>query len=87
MIHLELIAEDGTTFHNGTDSAGHFHLPEFEEGRNLSAIVYASNTRGRSEAKIMHLQMLTPLSASGDFLSDLYQLLSKELCFVPADEF
>ncbi|KAJ2954077.1 hypothetical protein O0L34_g2292 [Tuta absoluta] len=63
-VHLELVDSDGTVRHNASDGAGHFHLPGVEEGRNLSARVYASNSRGRSDTTTMHLQIMTPLSAS-----------------------
>ncbi|XP_049885268.1 hemicentin-2-like [Pectinophora gossypiella] len=63
-VHLELVDSDGTVLYNVSDPAGHFHLPDVEEGRNLSAVVYASNVRGRSDSRTMHLQIMTPLSAS-----------------------
>ncbi|XP_039764027.1 uncharacterized protein LOC120636557 [Pararge aegeria] len=63
-IHLELLNPDGTLVHNISNVAGHFHLPDIEDDRNLTATVYASSSRGRSETKNLHLQTITPLSAS-----------------------
>ncbi|CAB3248479.1 unnamed protein product [Arctia plantaginis] len=64
IVHLEILDEEGTVLHNVSDTAGHFHLPDVEEERNLTAVVYASSSRGRSEAKIIHLQTMKPLTAS-----------------------
>ncbi|CAG5003373.1 unnamed protein product [Parnassius apollo] len=64
VIHLELFSGDGTLLHNVSNAAGHFHLPDVEEDRNLTAFLYASNVRGRSLTKTIYLQTITPLSAS-----------------------
>ncbi|CAG4942848.1 unnamed protein product [Colias eurytheme] len=64
VVYLELLNTDGTVIHNVSNAAGHFQLPDMEDERNLTAVVYASNSRGRSEPKTLHLQTITPLSAS-----------------------
>lgn len=66
-IHLELLGMDGTVFHNITNAAGHFLLPDIEDDRNLTALVYASSPRGRSKTRTVHLQTITPLSPSGPY--------------------
>ncbi|CAH0577829.1 unnamed protein product [Chrysodeixis includens] len=63
-VHLEVLDEEGTALHNVSDPAGHFHLPHIQEDRNLTAVTYATNDRGRSAAKTIHLQTMKPLSAS-----------------------
>nr|XP_032527562.1 uncharacterized protein LOC116777888 [Danaus plexippus plexippus] len=63
-IHLELLGMDGTVFHNISNAAGHFLLPDIEDDRNLTALVYASSPRGRSKTRTVHLQTITPLSPS-----------------------
>ncbi|VVC86136.1 unnamed protein product [Leptidea sinapis] len=65
IIFLELLNANGVVIHNTSNAAGHFHLPDIEDDGNLSAVVYASSSRGRSEAKTLHLQTITPLAASG----------------------
>ncbi|XP_050684032.1 uncharacterized protein LOC126978947 [Leptidea sinapis] len=64
IIFLELLNANGVVIHNTSNAAGHFHLPNIEDDGNLSAVVYASSSRGRSEAKTLHLQTITPLAAS-----------------------
>ncbi|XP_072930848.1 neural cell adhesion molecule 1-like isoform X1 [Epargyreus clarus] len=64
-VYLELQNAAGKNVYNASNAAGHFLLPDVDD-RNLSATVYASNTRGRSEARTMHLQTITPLSVSGN---------------------
>nr|XP_026500279.1 uncharacterized protein LOC113403871 [Vanessa tameamea] len=64
IIHLELLNTDGTIFQNVSNGAGHFHLPDIDDNKNLTALVYASSSRGRSETKTVHLQTITPLSPS-----------------------
>ncbi|XP_050360826.1 uncharacterized protein LOC126780399 [Nymphalis io] len=64
IIHLELHNSDGSIFQNISNGAGHFHLPDVDDTRNLTALVYASSSRGRSETKTVHLQTITPLSPS-----------------------
>ncbi|XP_075991017.1 uncharacterized protein LOC142986413 isoform X2 [Anticarsia gemmatalis] len=63
-VHLEILDEEGTPLHNVSDAAGHFHLADVEEQRNLTAVVYCSSARGRSEPKVLHLQTMKPLTAS-----------------------
>ncbi|XP_013183567.1 uncharacterized protein LOC106129522 [Amyelois transitella] len=63
-IHLELLSSDGTVSLNVSDTAGHFQLPDNDEETNITAVVYASNARGRSEVKTIHLHTLKPLVAS-----------------------
>ncbi|CAH2035741.1 unnamed protein product, partial [Iphiclides podalirius] len=64
VIHLELYSSDGALLHNVSNAAGLFHLPDVEEDNNLTAILYASNVRGRSISKTMYLQTISTLSAS-----------------------
>ncbi|XP_041986455.1 uncharacterized protein LOC121738461 [Aricia agestis] len=64
MIHLELLTSDGTLIHNVSNQAGHFSIPDGDDERNMTAVVYASSSRGRSEKRVLHLQTITPLSAS-----------------------
>ncbi|CAH2103669.1 unnamed protein product [Euphydryas editha] len=63
-VHLELHNSDGTVFQNVSNEAGNFHLPDIDDNKNLTALVYASSSRGRSETKTVHLQIITPLSPS-----------------------
>ncbi|XP_047525061.1 uncharacterized protein LOC125062876 [Pieris napi] len=63
-VYLELLNADGTLVHNISNTAGQFQLPDIEDERNLTAVVYAANSRGRSEPKTLHLQTITPISAS-----------------------
>ncbi|KPJ09089.1 Nephrin [Papilio machaon] len=64
IIHLELFGSEGGLLHNVSNSAGHFHLSDMEEDNNLTAILYASNNRGRSSSKTMYLQAASTLNAS-----------------------
>ncbi|XP_045458453.1 uncharacterized protein LOC123668804 [Melitaea cinxia] len=64
IVHLELLNSDGTVFQNVSNGAGNFYLPDIIDNRNLTALVYASSSRGRSEAKTINLQNITPLSSS-----------------------
>ncbi|KAG6444653.1 hypothetical protein O3G_MSEX003492 [Manduca sexta] len=63
-VHLELLDEDGALLHNISDPAGHFQLPSVTDDRNLTALVYATSERGRSETTTMHLNSFKPLTAS-----------------------
>nr|XP_037869560.1 synaptogenesis protein syg-2 [Bombyx mori] len=63
-VHLEIVDESGKLLHNVTDPAGHFHVTDIEDERNLTAFVYASNVRGRSQSRIMRLQSMKPLTSS-----------------------
>ncbi|KAM3968480.1 cell adhesion molecule DSCAML1 [Aphomia sociella] len=63
-VHLELLSSDGTLLQNVSDTAGHFNLADAEDDRNVTAIVYASNSRGRSEVKTIYLHTIKPLTAS-----------------------
>ncbi|XP_053624056.1 uncharacterized protein LOC128682985 isoform X2 [Plodia interpunctella] len=64
IIHLEVVSADGAVVYNVSDTAGHFQLPDVDEDRNLTAVAYASNARGRSELNTIHLHTLKPLVAS-----------------------
>ncbi|XP_063634530.1 hemicentin-2-like [Cydia splendana] len=59
-VHLVVRDATGTVVTNASDAAGHFQLAL--AGRNLSAVVYASNSRGRSEEVELQMQN-TPTSA------------------------
>ncbi|KAJ0184023.1 hypothetical protein K1T71_000446 [Dendrolimus kikuchii] len=63
-IHLELMDANGALLNNMSDPAGDFNLSYIDEDLNMTAVVYASSVRGRSESKIMHLQTMKPLTAS-----------------------
>ncbi|XP_026762633.3 hemicentin-1-like [Galleria mellonella] len=63
-VHLELLSEDGTLLQNVSDPAGHFQLPNMEDDQNVTAVVYASNIRGRSDVKTMPLNSYKPLNSS-----------------------
>ncbi|XP_059055343.1 carcinoembryonic antigen-related cell adhesion molecule 5-like [Achroia grisella] len=64
IVHLELLSSDGVLLRNVSDPTGHFHLPDVEDDLNMTAVVYSSSSRGRSEPKTLYLQSITPLSNS-----------------------
>uniref|UniRef100_A0A2A4K4V5 Ig-like domain-containing protein n=1 Tax=Heliothis virescens TaxID=7102 RepID=A0A2A4K4V5_HELVI len=63
-IHLEVLDEEGTPIRNVTDVAGHFFLPDMVFARNMTAVLYATNSRGKSAERVISLQSLEPPPAS-----------------------
>ncbi|PZC74615.1 hypothetical protein B5X24_HaOG207406 [Helicoverpa armigera] len=63
-VHLEVLDEDGTPVRNVTDVAGHFFLPDIVYSRNMTAVLYATNSRGKSVDNVIALQSLKPPPAS-----------------------
>lgn len=66
--HLELYDMKGHSLQNATDDDGQFYLPEVADDKNITLVIYATNVRGRSQTKTLHLATLAPTLALGIFL-------------------
>ena len=62
MMHLDIVDEEGTVLKNATDEAGHFYLPNINDSQNMTAVLYVTNSRGRSRHRAIYLHSLIPVS-------------------------
>ncbi|XP_068621869.1 nephrin-like [Battus philenor] len=58
VVHLELFSSEGALLHNLSSVAGVFQLHDAVPDGNLTAILYSSSSRGRSQPKTIHLQTI-----------------------------
>ncbi|KAJ8737952.1 hypothetical protein PYW08_000547 [Mythimna loreyi] len=69
MVHLDIVDDDGTRIKNVSDQAGHFFIPNIIDKQNITAVLYASNSRGKSKEQTIYLQSLTPISDANNIES------------------
>ncbi|KAJ8736842.1 hypothetical protein PYW07_000113 [Mythimna separata] len=72
MIHLDIVDEDGTRIKNFTDRSGHFFIPNIVNKKNITAVLYATNSRGTSVGRIIYLQSLKAFSDGNNFIQSTW---------------